>query len=108
MVRAVSPRERFEEHCRRGELAYQWDAAAGRAVFYPRNAPGLEWRVSAGAGAVYSLTWVHPRDGEPYNVALIDLDEGFRMMSRVRAEAVAIGARVQIAFEDGVPVFDPC
>ena len=109
MMRAVSPRERFEDHCRRGELAYQWDPAADRAVFYPRSAPGLEWRVSAGEGAVYAVTWVHPRDADPYNVALIDLDEGFRMMSRVRAATVPVGMRVRVAFDDdAVPVFDPC
>ena len=32
---------------------------------------------------VYSTSVVYPRAGQPYNVALIDLDEGFRMMSRV-------------------------
>lgn len=105
MMRAVSPRETFEEHCRNGELAYQWDGAA--AVFPPRARPGLRWRVSAGAGAVHAITWVHPRDGEAYNVALVELDEGFRMMSTVRGGA-AIGDRVRVAFEDGVPVFDPC
>jgi uncharacterized OB-fold protein len=65
--------------------------------------------VSAGAGTVHSVTWNHPREGAPRNVALIDLDEGFRMMSTVRAGTVAIGDRVQVAFAgDGVPVFDPC
>ena len=102
----MSPRERYEEHCRRGELAYQWDARRDRAVFYPRTGPGLEWRVSAGAGTVYSVTWIHPRDGEPYNVVLVDLDEGFRMMSRVRGGRPAIGDRVRVAFEDDVPVFE--
>ena len=104
----MSPRQRFLEHAARGELAYQWDTAAQAAVFYPRTGPGLEWRVAAGTGVVHSVTWVHPRDAEPYNVALIDLDEGFRMMSRVRADAVAIGDRVRVAFEDEVAVFDPC
>jgi acetyl-CoA acetyltransferase len=57
----------------------------------------LEWRVSAGLGTVYSTTVVHPVDGKPFNVALIDLDEGFRMMSRVEDIApadVAVGMRV--------------
>ena len=105
MMRRVSPRETFEEHCRRGELAYQWDGE--RAVFPPRARPGLEWRVSAGDGVVYALTWVHPREGEPYDVALIDVDEGFRMMSTVRG-AAAIGDRVRVAFDGEVPVFEPC
>jgi uncharacterized OB-fold protein len=99
-----SPRAVFEEGCERGVLRYQWDGA--RAVFPPRALPGLEWRESAGAGTVYACTVARPRGGEPRSIALIDLDEGFRMMSRVRGGA-EIGMRVQLAFEEGVPVFDP-
>ena len=111
----LSPAERFAEGCRAGRLDYQWDPVAGRAVFYPRVvAPGsgttaLEWRTSAGLGTVYSTTTIHARGEAPRNVALIDLDEGFRMMSRVRGlepDAVRIGLRVQVVFEDGVPVFE--
>jgi uncharacterized OB-fold protein len=99
-----SPAEVFAEHCARGQLAYQVDAD-GRAVFHPRLGP-YEWRVSAGRGTVYATTTVRPRGGEPYDVSLIELDEGFRMMSRVRGGG-EIGQRVTVAFEDGVPVFDP-
>lgn len=114
-----SPAARFAEGCRAGRLDYQWDPVAGRAVFYPRLvAPGtgaaeLEWRTSAGLGTVYSATTVHARGDAPRNLALVDLDEGFRMMSRVEGiapEAVAIGMRVRVAFADGdppVPVFEP-
>jgi len=98
-----APVDVFAEHCARGELAYQVDAD-GRAVFHPRIGP-YEWRVSAGLGTVYATTTVRPRGGEPYDVSLIDLDEGFRMMSRVRGGG-RIGQRVRVAFEDGVPVFE--
>jgi uncharacterized protein len=99
-----SPADIFSEHCSRGELAYQVDTE-GRPVFYPRLGE-YEWRVSAGLGTVYATTTIHRRGEEPYGLTLVDLDEGFRMMSRVRGEA-EIGARVRVAFEDGVPVFDP-
>lgn len=72
---------------------------------------GLQWRVSAGAGSVYATTVVRPRGGEAYNIVLVDLDEGFRMMSTVvgvEPEAVAVGARVRVAWREGdppVPVF---
>ena len=56
------------------------------------------WRVSAGHGTVYATTTARPRDGEPYDVSLIDLDEGFRMMSRV-AGGGRIGQRVRVAWE---------
>jgi uncharacterized protein len=109
-----SPADVYREHCRRRELAYQV-ADDGRPVFRPRVGPTV-WRVSAGHGTVHATTVVRPRGGEAYNVVLVDLDEGFRMMSRVvgvAPEDVAIGARVRVAWEDGegedavpLPVFE--
>jgi hypothetical protein len=100
-----SPAEVFAEHARNGELAYQVDPA-GRPVFYPRLGEGLEWRVSAGLGTVYATTTVRRRDEEPADVSLVDLDEGFRMMSTVRGGG-EVGMRVRVAFEDDVAVFEP-
>ena len=99
-----SPLSTYLAHLERGQLAYQFSPQAGRAVFYPRlicpftGSDRLEWRVSKGLGTVYSTTVVHPPEGAPYNVALIDCDEGFRLMSRVEGiapEQVLIGMRVQ-------------
>ena len=105
IVAAVaSPRAHFEEGCAAGVLRYQWD---GGPVFPPRAGIG-EWRESAGLGTVYATTWIRPRGGAPRNVALVELDEGFRMMSRVDATEVEIGQRVRVRFDDGdVPVFVP-
>ncbi len=55
---------------------------------------------ASGNGTVYSTSTIHrkPDAGGNYNVALIDLDEGVRMMSRVEDVApdeVYIGQRVQ-------------
>jgi len=81
-------------------------------VFPPRVGDGLQWRVSAGLGTVYAVTVAHPRDAsDPYNIVLVDLDEGFRMMSAVTGDEpvpIVIGARVEVAWRDGdppVPVF---
>jgi acyl-CoA-associated DUF35 OB-fold domain-containing protein len=103
-----SPAEIYSEHCARRELAYQVDPE-GRPVFRPRVGP-YTWRVSAGRGTVYSTTVVRPRGEEPRSVVLVDLDEGFRMMSRVVGLApqdVAIGQRVRLAWDGDVPVFEP-
>jgi uncharacterized protein len=111
----------YQDHLKSGELAYQYSIAANRAVFYPRlvcpftGDERLEWRVSTGFGTVYATTIVHPRDGEPYNVVLVDVDEGFRLMTRVEtiaADDVKIGLRVKFAqcHLDGdelYPVFHP-
>src|ERR1700744_2473168 len=84
-----SPLAVYQASLERGELAYQWSTEANRAVFYPRiicpfsGSGRLEWRVSAGLGTVYATTVTHPREGAPYNVALVDCDEGFRLRSRV-------------------------
>ena len=115
-----SPLGTFLEHIKRGELAHQV-TEEGKAVFYPRAvAPvtggNLEWRVSKGLGTVYSTTAVHYRGEAPLNVALIDMDEGFRLMSRVEdipAMDVKIGMRVRFRAHPGdekqqpYPVFTP-
>ena len=51
---------------------------------------------------VYATTVVRPRGGEPYNVALIDTDEGRRMtrVEGVAPEDVRIGMEVRLS-EDG-------
>src|SRR6516162_10199436 len=98
-----APLKTYLGHLARGELAYQFSPEAGRAVFYPRmlcpftGSDRLEWRISKGLGTVYATTVVHPIEGKPFNVALIDCDEGFRLMSRVEEiapEQVRIGQRV--------------
>jgi hypothetical protein len=110
-----SPADVYREHCRRRELAYQV-GDDGRPVFRPRVGPSV-WRVSAGLGTVYATTVARPRgDGEAYNIVLVDLDEGFRMMSTVvgvMPEDVVVGVRVRLAWRDGdaegdapVPVFE--
>jgi uncharacterized protein len=117
-----SPLAVYQQHLDRGELAYQFSPEANRAVFYPRvvcpftGSDRLEWRVSAGLGTIYATTVTHPRDGAPYNVALVDVDEGFRLMSRVEdtaPEDVRIGMRVKFRVhkpqgdDPAYPVFVP-
>ena len=117
-----SPLTIYIEHLKQGKLAYQFSAASGKPVFYPRvvcpdtGSENLEWRISQGLGTVHATTVVHPQQGAPYNVALIDCDEGFRLMSRVEdidPMAVKIGLRVQFrTHEQGgdeppIPVFVP-
>lgn len=86
---------------------YQFDEDSRTAVFYPREVgPGgrtasLAWRESAGLGTLYSHTHVKSRAGD-FNIALIDLDEGFRMMSTVvgvEPSMLSIGMRVKARVE---------
>ena len=117
-----SPLGVFQAHLAKGELAYQVCLDDNKAFFYPRvvapstGSANLEWRVSKGLGTVYTTTAVHYKGEPPLNVAMIDLDEGFRMMSRVEdidAMQVKIGMRVKFRVHPGndkqtpYPVFAP-
>lgn len=111
----TSPFATYLARLKAGRLAYQYDPLEDRAVFFPRvfapcHGGPLEWRDSAGLGSVYSTTVVRPRQGAPYNVALIEMDEGFRLMSSVIGlppQEVQIGMRVQVEVEDCLPEEDP-
>ncbi len=117
----ASPLSTYLDFLEKGILAFQRDADTGAAVFYPRviaprTGAALTWHHATGLGTVHATTVVHPQQGEPYNVALIDLDEGFRMMSRVEdisPTAVRIGMRVRFRThrpggdEPPIPVFFP-
>ncbi len=80
-----------------------------------------EWTEVSGKGEVYSYIVFHQKynaafEGDlPYNVALIQLDEGPRMISNVTGvanDAVKVGDRVQVTFdrvtdEISIPRFTP-
>ncbi len=98
------------------------DATTGRPFYPPRAiVPGsglteVTWVAASGRGTVYAATTVHKRPPETsYNVALIDLAEGPRMMSRVEGidpAAVRIGLAVIAhirtpADGDAYVVFEP-
>jgi uncharacterized protein len=104
-----SPSSVFNRELAEGRLAYQRCEGCGSAVFFPRlvcpvcASSDLRWAKSAGVGVLYSATTVRSRSGD-HSVALIDLDEGFRMMSRVadNGSPVAIGERVRAALVPGM------
>ena len=103
-----------------GELRYQRCGGCDTAIFYSRSicpacgAPNPGWQISAGAGVVHACSVIHRappahKDDAPYVVALIDLAEGFRMMSRVvdcDPDTVAVGQSVRVVYRndsDGKP-----
>ena len=107
-------------------LTYQVCRACSGVVFYPRahcthcTSTDLEWRDSAGSGTIYTYSIVRdnrvPGFAElvPYVVAYVDVDEGFRMLTRivgVDVDAVHVGDRVQVRWNDqgevSLPEFTP-
>jgi uncharacterized OB-fold protein len=68
------------------------------------------WRTSTGRGTIHSFTVVYRPQSDsfskdvPYVIALIDLDEQFRMMMNVRRAdpaSVRIDQRIKVFFEEG-------
>ncbi|GLG02411.1 hypothetical protein Alches_24520 [Alicyclobacillus hesperidum subsp. aegles] len=115
----------FWEGCRQGVLRIQRCKTCARYVFYPRSicphcmSDDLVFVEAKGLGTVYTYTVVHRgfgpfQDEVPFTIALVDLDEGVRMMTRIvdAGEGIGIGDRVEVVFserDDGLvlPYFRP-
>ncbi|MGA8707545.1 MAG: OB-fold domain-containing protein [Steroidobacteraceae bacterium] len=101
----VHPEAEFFAFLETGRFMIQRNRESGRCFFYPRVAePGtgstdLEWVEACGRGTVYATTIIRQKPPTPsYNFALIDLEEGPRLTSRVDGidpEAVRIGMSVR-------------
>ena len=117
----LGPDAEFEKRLKEGSFCIQRCEDTGRHVFYPRQlspysgSDRLAWVEASGLGTVYSTTTVRqkPESGGDYNLSIIELAEGPKMMSRVEGvspDAVRIGmeVRARIAEADGKPlvVFD--
>jgi hypothetical protein len=112
----------FWDAAERHELLIQYCPDSGRYQFYPRpfdletGSDNVEWVQAKGTGTVYSLTEVHLKILDeldpPYQVAIVELDEGPRLLSNIVNGEAKIGDRVQVTWrerEDAppLPVFEP-
>ncbi|WP_319530167.1 OB-fold domain-containing protein [uncultured Cohaesibacter sp.] len=101
---ALGPQATYEAYLAEGRFMIQRAKSTGEHVFWPRvvtpsGATDLEWVEAKGTGTVYAITLNRSRKGS-WNVALIDLDEGARMMSTLPdVETADIGARVKARIE---------
>lgn len=104
----------FWQGTRDGRLMLQYCKDSGRFQHFPRpvslstGSRNLEWRPVSGNGTVYAVTALRTpglgADGRlPCVLALIDLDEGVRILGNVPASGpgdVRIGDRVQLAWDE--------
>jgi uncharacterized OB-fold protein len=115
----------FWDGCAGGELRFQRCTACRAAQFPPseicRSCLGfdLAWERSAGNGALYSWTVVRrpatPAFEVPYAPAIVDLDEGYQMMTNligIAPDAITPGLRVEVEFHEAgaglhLPYFRP-
>jgi uncharacterized OB-fold protein len=97
-----------------GRLEIQLCRACARHQFYPRPfciaclADDLEWVEASGRGHVYTWTVCHVaahpafENRVPYALAMVELDEGVRMLAGIvdsDLARLAVGARVRVCFE---------
>lgn len=116
--------EGFWAAAREHRLVLAHCGTCGSLHFYPRptcpscGSSDLGWSDAAGTGTIHALTVArrptHPKLAErvPYVVAIVALDEGPHLTTEivgVDPEAVSVGDRVVVEFEDHpdvtVPVF---
>ena len=117
----------FWKGTKNSQLLIQECSDCQSKIFYPRQycpecwSGNLKWSQASGKATVYSFTttqdMVEPKFWAdlPYVLALVDLEEGIRMMTRIvdcDPETVKIGMDVEVVFEDiteecALPMFRP-
>jgi uncharacterized OB-fold protein len=112
----------FWEAARRRELVVQRCRACGAHQFFARpfcvacDGGEVEWVRASGFGTVYSMTTVYrqasPDFAVPYVNALVELDEGPRLLTGIVGGSCAIGDRVRVAWRERpgappLPMFTP-
>lgn len=117
-----APQVVFLRHLGAGSFRLQCCATCARPFHFPRTLcpfcgeVDLSWVEMSGRGSVHSTTIVRrkPERGGDYNLCLVDLVEGPRLMSRVEGVApdgvrIGMAVRARIITENDTPivVFDP-
>ena len=97
MQDAIGPDQFFQRALAEGEILLPKCDDCGAYHFFPRvlcphcHGSAISWMKARGKGRVPTTTVVRrkPERGGDYNVCVVELDEGVRMMSRV--EGIAPG-----------------
>lgn len=120
-IEACGPEARYFERLSQGVFEIQRCCECSQHIFFPRalcphcGSESADWVQPSGRGKVYSFSIVRRKAeaGGDYNVVLVNLEEGVRIMSRIAnldGAEVRIGQRVQARVEmlegKGVLVFD--
>jgi uncharacterized OB-fold protein len=118
---------RFWDAARQGTLVVVRCRPCGEPFFYPRPfcphcwSQDVEWLEMSGRATLYTYSIVHQndlppfRDRVPYVAAIVDLDEGPRMMTNIvdcPFEDLKVGMKLMVRFEAlsdefALPMFRP-
>ena len=104
----------FWEGCQQGELRLQRCSNCSHFRHLSPACPNClrsdhQWVAASGRGTVYSWIVVHQRynlafaDDLPYNVTIVELEEGPRMIANlvdVENEDIELGTPVEVVFDD--------
>ena len=117
----------FWDGCAAGELCIQRCTDCGKPYFYPRpvcpacGSRNVEWFTASGRATLYSYVINHRAapgfaGDVPYAIAVVQLEEGPRMMSNIvglpaTPEALVLDMPLQVTFETrgdvSLPQFQP-
>jgi uncharacterized OB-fold protein len=117
----------FWDAARDGKLLIKRCNTCGKPHFYPRPfcprcwSDDVAWEEASGGATLYTFSIVRRNDLPPFNervpyvAAVVDLDEGVRMLSNVvdcAVDDVVIGMRLEVTFrqetdEVSLPLFRP-
>ncbi len=110
--------EAYWRAAKEGRLVVQQCRSCGKTQFYPRFfcisclSEEIGWVDTSGRGRIYTFTICRipgnpaMKDRTPYAVAVIDLEEGVRMLTEIvdsGLEHIAVGAEVEVVFESVGP-----
>jgi uncharacterized OB-fold protein len=102
--------EPFWAACAERRLTLQRCRACGTHQHYPRpfcltcDGRAMDWVPASGRGTIYALTVIRlpviPELVPPYLLALVDLEEGVRMLTNIEGTTARIGDRVTLDWRD--------
>ena len=117
----------YWEAAREGRLLIRRCGACGRAGFYPRPfcptcwSDDVRWETASGRATLYTYSVIHQNELPPFHAwlpyvaAIVELEEGPRMMTNLvdfDVDRIAIGMPLEVVFREHsdtitAPVFRP-
>ncbi|MBM3140461.1 MAG: Zn-ribbon domain-containing OB-fold protein [Chloroflexi bacterium] len=112
---ATPETKEFWDGMKRHELRIQRCEDCSQHYFYPRpfcpicHSRNVEWRTASGKGKLHTYVIAHrghPAFDAPYVIAMVELDEGAKMMTNIvgvtdpTPDRLPVDAPVEIVYED--------
>lgn len=105
----LGPERQFRDALALGKIQLQRCQSCEKLIYYPRvacpacGAVEFQWEQLSGRGSIYAHTTFHRRGEDPLCLALVDLEEGARIYTRIATDApdtIGIGEAVEASIEE--------